>query len=418
MTALIVLLDDKGAPYLYSHAGFDDDFKEMVAYLEEGRLPPCYELTFSHDNALVITDRNKECSDCPLSRRCVFTRSLCVNLNAGEKNYGFIAVSLPKEFLSDSEELNLFTEMAGDIAYALYVIEEREKNMEIEESRRLILELMPDTIVRIDRQGEYLSIMSSPAVKLVLPESELTGRKISDVLPGEASGLVMKALDDAFLTGSVQTVEYELEISSEKYWFEARIIPSGRDEAIAMIRDITSNKRFELKLMNSEERYRSMLDQAADAIFVHNMSGRILDVNRQAFASLGYTRVELISMYVEDLDPEGIQEGKHRTWKQVFAGERHTFKSYHKRKDGSSFPVEIRLGPVNLPSGRAILAIARNISGRRQAQKKIEEQLDELQRWQDVMLGREERVQELKREVNELCLKTGEPLRYPSQEKG
>jgi response regulator RpfG family c-di-GMP phosphodiesterase len=53
---------------------------------------------------------------------------------------------------------------------------------------------------------------------------------------------------------------------------------------------------------------------------------------------------------------------------------------------------------------------------RRQAEERIKSQLGELQRWHDAMLGREDRVEELKREVNELCRRTGEPIRYPSQE--
>ncbi len=55
---------------------------------------------------------------------------------------------------------------------------------------------------------------------------------------------------------------------------------------------------------------------------------------------------------------------------------------------------------------------------RKQAEDKIKSQLEELQRWQDVMLGREDRVQELKHEVNELCRRLGETARYPSQEAG
>ena len=56
------------------------------------------------------------------------------------------------------------------------------------------------------------------------------------------------------------------------------------------------------------------------------------------------------------------------------------------------------------------------ITDRKQSQEKVIRQLEELQRWQNIMLDREDRVQELKREVNELCRKVGEGVRYPSQE--
>jgi len=73
--------------------------------------------------------------------------------------------------------------------------------------------------------------------------------------------------------------------------------------------------------------------------------------------------------------------------------------------------------PLRDSSGEisGVLGTYMDITERKQAEEKIRSQLEELQRWQDVMLGREERVQELKREVNELCLRTGETVRYPSQ---
>lgn len=63
------------------------------------------------------------------------------------------------------------------------------------------------------------------------------------------------------------------------------------------------------------------------------------------------------------------------------------------------------------------LVHVQDITDRKRAEAQLAEQLDELRRWQNVMLDREDRVQELKREVNDLCRRTGEPPRYPSQEK-
>jgi len=59
-----------------------------------------------------------------------------------------------------------------------------------------------------------------------------------------------------------------------------------------------------------------------------------------------------------------------------------------------------------------------DITGRKQADEQIRSQLVELLRWQEVMLEREDRVQELKREVNDLCRALDQPPRYPSQEPG
>lgn len=71
--------------------------------------------------------------------------------------------------------------------------------------------------------------------------------------------------------------------------------------------------------------------------------------------------------------------------------------------------------------GPAVVRTLREVAerhGRKKAEEQSKSQLEELKRWQAVMLGREDRVQELKREVNELCRRLGEPIRYPSQESG
>ena len=69
------------------------------------------------------------------------------------------------------------------------------------------------------------------------------------------------------------------------------------------------------------------------------------------------------------------------------------------------------------PAGNIVgsVSLGEDVTERKQADEKIREQLDELLRWQEVMLGREERMLQLKAEVNELLARRGEPARYPSQ---
>jgi CheY-like chemotaxis protein/PAS domain-containing protein len=76
----------------------------------------------------------------------------------------------------------------------------------------------------------------------------------------------------------------------------------------------------------------------------------------------------------------------------------------------------IILAPI--PEAGYVNLYGRDITERKRAEEQIKRQLEELQRWQDVMLGREDRVKELKREVNDLCRRTGGAARYPSQEAG
>jgi PAS domain S-box-containing protein len=147
--------------------------------------------------------------------------------------------------------------------------------------------------------------------------------------------------------------------------------------------DKAESKRAAEALRESEERYRTIMNQAADAIFVHDETGRILDVNRKACQSLDCAREELLSKSIGDIDPEAIQTGKHGLWGKILAGEQFTFESHQIRKDGSAFPVEVTLGSVRLPVGHAIIGIVRNITERKRAEEALRESEERFRRFAD-----------------------------------
>ncbi len=140
--------------------------------------------------------------------------------------------------------------------------------------------------------------------------------------------------------------------------------------SVGMVQDITERKRAEEASRRSEERFRRLIDQAADAIFVHDFKGKFLDVNQQAYTSLGYTRDELLSMTASDIDPDIVYRGDSaKFWSNLPA----TFEARHTRKDGTTFPVEIRLGPIEYGETRVVLAIVRDITDRTMAAKALQE---------------------------------------------
>ena len=83
----------------------------------------------------------------------------------------------------------------------------------------------------------------------------------------------------------------------------------------------------------------------------------------------------------------------------------------HRCKDGSTIPVEVNIRQVKIDREYHIASV-RDITRRKQAEAAIQNQLHELERWHEVMIGREDRVLELKREVNELLGLLNRPLRY------
>jgi len=129
------------------------------------------------------------------------------------------------------------------------------------------------------------------------------------------------------------------------------------------MQDITDFRRAEAELRASEGRFRTFVDHATDAFFLHGRGGIILDVNRQACDSLGYTRDELVGMSPAAIDVE--TDFRRKVASRLDSSEVVAFDSRHRRKDGSTFPVEVRLRPFRQEGKRFAVALVRDITQRK-----------------------------------------------------
>jgi PAS domain S-box-containing protein len=137
---------------------------------------------------------------------------------------------------------------------------------------------------------------------------------------------------------------------------------------LCLARDITERKRAEDELRQSEERFRTFVDHATDAFLLLDDDWTLLDVNRQACDGLGYSREELIGKHKSDFDV-GLDDASIQRLKQrMLAGEAITFETRHRRKDGTSFPVEVRVGQFE-QDGRRFLCLVRDITERKRAEE-------------------------------------------------
>ena len=138
--------------------------------------------------------------------------------------------------------------------------------------------------------------------------------------------------------------------------------------------DVTERKRAEDELRASEARYRTFVDFAADPFLLHRgEDGSILDVNQQACDSLGYTPEELIGMPISSfdacvsLDAAFMQQLRRR----LDAGETFGFETSHRRKDGTVFPVEVRVRPFWHDGRYFNVSFTRDITERKRAEEEL-----------------------------------------------
>jgi PAS domain S-box-containing protein len=127
----------------------------------------------------------------------------------------------------------------------------------------------------------------------------------------------------------------------------------------------------EEELRASEARYRTFVDHATDAFVLHAEDGTVIDVNPQACENLGYSRDELVGMTPMEFDPNASSNLLESINEQLNRGEIVTFESRHRRKDGSEFPVEVRVRPFWHGGRRLNISVVRDISDRKRAEEAV-----------------------------------------------
>tara|TARA_B110001454_G_scaffold219136_1_gene250291 strand:- start:22540 stop:27075 length:4536 start_codon:yes stop_codon:yes gene_type:complete len=156
------------------------------------------------------------------------------------------------------------------------------------------------------------------------------------------------------------------------HWGE---LPDPEPESVVVaFFEITERKQIEIKLEESEETYRTLLESAHDAIVAVDEKGKIKVVNAQTEKFFGYRRRELIGEKVEMLVPEEARAAHANLQKEYIQKPVPTHMSEKvdllgQRKNGSTFPIEVSLSPVKISRGQLIIAVIRDVTSRRQTEQ-------------------------------------------------
>lgn len=133
--------------------------------------------------------------------------------------------------------------------------------------------------------------------------------------------------------------------------------------------DITARKQTEKALLERESYFRALFENAGDAIFIEDEQDRIIDVNRQACELLGYTREELLQMYIPDLQAPEYRGSRGSTIRNELAHNNGVpFESVDIMKDGTPVPVEVTTVQLHTGSDNLALSIVRNITERKRSE--------------------------------------------------
>lgn len=300
----------------------------------------------------------------------------------------------------------------GEVTRCLAIFNDVTTRRRAEHERTEAFERITDAFVALDRDWRYTYVNDKAGKLLGRAPADLIGKHIWTEFPEGKGRKFHLAYERAIATQ--ESIVLEEYYAPYDRWFENRIFPSPEGLSI-YFHDITQRKVAEETI----KQYETIFDQAGwGMVIVDPGSGRFTKVN-PAFARMhGFTVEEMKNMSLMDVFAPR-EKGLLADRAQEAAEKGHyVYEAVHQRKDGSTFPCLTDVTAFKDPAGKVLFRAAtfEDISERRNTEEKVHTQLAELQRWHSLTVDREDRVLELKREVNALLARQGMPARYNSVE--
>lgn len=267
----------------------------------------------------------------------------------------------------------------------------------------------------LDKDGTFVQINNTELEWLGYTREELIGKKkFSDLITDNSLIAFNESFPRFKEIGEIHNLEYELirkdgsilpvQLSETAIFDSSGTFLMSRSNMF----DITERKRSEkdITLMSFA------LNHVRETAFLIDESAHFHYVNEAACSVLGYSRGEIFEMNVSHVDPDFPLDKWPSHWKEIKNKRSLIFEGRHKTKDGRIFPVEISANYFEHDGKGYNLAIVRDITERKYAEAELKKQMHEISQFNTLMIGREEKMIELKKEINSFLEREGKPKKY------
>ncbi len=238
-----------------------------------------------------------------------------------------------------------------------------------------LIQAMPGMVFLKDADGRYLMVNRAAEEFYGMQAEYFKGKTSGDILPPMEAKKCEKSDAEAMRKGQpIHAEELFIDKNGRARCFDTIKAPlydkNGELEGLLSVaREITEQKKLEKALNRSEKKFHTLFDSTADALFIVDMNGNFVDVNRTAYERLGYTKEEIMSMNLRQLDAPGFRSGIPGRVEQIKKRGCGIFELAHLRKDGTVMPVEIHVRVIELEGKDVLFSSVRDITARKRAQE-------------------------------------------------
>ncbi len=372
--AWIILLENGRPVEPFYHKGFEGRFGEMTRLLLSGQLPLCGARVLAEMAPQIISGPCSECGDCPNRPDYYPERSaMAIPLQYAGHLFGWLTVSVPRDFAEDPEGIRLLSGVAHDIAFALDYIQAARALEESQQRYREIFQHMSDGVAvyeAMEGGRDFIFKDVNPAVLrgAELNRQEVVGRRVTEVFPGVQDLGLLAVFQRVYRSGQAE----HLPVSRYRddrvtLWVENYVFKLFSGEIVAVYTDLTGRKE-------AEEAYSRIYHLAPDLICVADIQkGTFLQVNPAFEQILGYTEDELLGRPILDfIHPDDVDRTRATYQENILKGVNVlSFENRYRSKDGSYHYLD--WNATSIPAEGVTFAIGHDITERKQAEAELRE---------------------------------------------
>lgn len=274
--------------------------------------------------------------------------------------------------IQDAQGKNI--RMVGSIRDITRKKAEVEEITKREQIQNAILSAMPDVLFRTTPDGRILDYHTSSSDELYLRPKEFLNRRVIDILPEPLNKNLSEAIEKIHREGGLELFEYDLQINGSMHYYEARIVPIGGSEVLAVIRDRTPEKTAEQNLTKEQAFSDQVIEQMQHGFSMMDSESVHVRVNEALCAMTGFSAEELLGSGVpHPYWPEEEYATIEQALQKAIENPNANFDLTFKKKNGERFPVSLSPVCIMDEANNVVrrFAIIKDISERKFAEDRI-----------------------------------------------